>query len=187
MKIKFKSQPYQSAAVQAVVDCFAGQAPAHGGVRYRLDLGTQLVAPASPQTALALEDAPAIVEQDFAFRNADITLTPNALLDNIQKVQRKQNLPISPKLASNKVCAVNLDIEMETGTGKTYCYIKTMFDLHEAYGWSKFIVVVPSIAIREGVTKSLQIMADRPEGGIDVDDCGRISTAVSAVLVIRFR
>jgi len=160
MKIKFKTQAYQSAAVQAVVDCFAGQAPAHGGVRYRLDPGLQQALPASPQTALALEDAPAVPDQDAAFRNADITLTTAQLKDNIQKVQRLQNLPVSTQLVSTKVCAVNLDIEMETGTGKTYCYIKTMFDLHEAYGWSKFIVVVPSIAIREGVTKSLQIMAD---------------------------
>ena len=160
MKIKFKSQSYQSAAVKAVVDCFAGQATAHGGIRYRLDPGLQQAKSASPQATLALEDATMVADQDAAFRNADITLTPLELLSNIQKVQRKQNLPVSPNLASNKVCAVNLDIEMETGTGKTYCYIKTMFDLHEAYGWSKFIVVVPSIAIREGVSKSLQIMAD---------------------------
>jgi type III restriction enzyme len=160
MKIKFKTQAYQLAAVQAVVDCFVGQAPAHGGVRYRLDPGLQQALPASPQTALALEDAPAVPDQDAAFRNADITLTTAQLKDNIQKVQRLQNLPVSTQLVSTKVCAVNLDIEMETGTGKTYCYIKTMFDLHEAYGWSKFLVVVPSIAIREGVTKSLQIMAD---------------------------
>jgi len=160
MKIKFKTQAYQSAAVQAVVDCFAGQAPAHGGVRYGLDPGLQQALPASPQTALALEDAPAVPDEDAAFRNADITLTTTQLKSNIQKVQRLQNLPVSTQLVSTKVCAVNLDIEMETGTGKTYCYIKTMFDLHEAYGWSKFIVVVPSIAIREGVTKSLQIMAD---------------------------
>lgn len=160
MKIKFKTQAYQSAAVHAVVDCFAGQAPAHGGVRYRLDPGLQQALPASPQTALALEDAPAVPDEDAAFRNADITLTTTQLKSNIQKVQRLQNLPVSTQLVSTKVCGVNLDIEMETGTGKTYCYIKTMFDLHEAYGWSKFIVVVPSIAIREGVTKSLQIMAD---------------------------
>jgi type III restriction enzyme len=160
MKIKFKTQAYQSAAVQAVVDCFAGQATAHGGVRYRLDPGLQQALPASPQTALALEDAPAVPDQDAAFRNADITLTTTQLKSNIQKVQRLQNLPVSTQLANTKVCAVNLDIEMETGTGKTYCYIKTMFDLHAAYGWSKFIVVVPSIAIREGVTKSLQIMAE---------------------------
>lgn len=160
MKIKFKTQAYQSAAVQAVVDCFVGQAPAHGGVRYRLDPGAGRPTPSSPQGALALEDAPAAESQEAAFRNGDITLTPDQLLGNIQKVQRLQNLPVSPRLVSTKVCGVNLDIEMETGTGKTYCYIKTMFDLHEAYGWSKFIVVVPSIAIREGVTKSLQIMAD---------------------------
>jgi type III restriction enzyme len=164
MKIKFKTQAYQSAAVQAVVDCFAGQAPAHGGVRYRLDPGVQQAMAAGPQAALALEDAPAVPDQDAAqdaaFRNADITLTTAQLKDNIQRVQRLQNLPVSTQLVSTKVCAVNLDIEMETGTGKTYCYIKTMFDLHEVYGWSKFIVVVPSIAIREGVSKSLKIMAD---------------------------
>ncbi len=160
MKIKFKTQAYQSAAVQAVVDCFAGQAPAHGGVRYRLDPGAGQSAPSGPQVALPLEDAPSVHDQEAAFRNGDITLTTDQLLGNVQKVQRQQNLPVSPRLVSTKVCGVNLDIEMETGTGKTYCYIKTMFDLHEAYGWSKFIVVVPSIAIREGVTKSLQIMAD---------------------------
>ena len=160
MKIKFKTQAYQSAAVQAVVDCFAGQATAHGGVRYRLDPGTGQQTPSSPQAALALEDTPTTDEQEAAFRNSHITLTSGQLLDNIQKVQRHQNLPVSPRLVSTKVCGINLDVEMETGTGKTYCYIKTMFDLHEAYGWSKFIVVVPSIAIREGVTKSLEIMAD---------------------------
>ncbi len=160
MKIKFKTQAYQSTAVKAVVDCFAGQAPAHGGVRYRLDPGTGQPTPSSPQGALALENAPTTDERDAAFRNGNITLTTDQLLGNIQKVQRQQNLTVSPRLVSTKVCGVNLDIEMETGTGKTYCYIKTMFDLHEAYGWSKFLVVVPSIAIREGVTKSLQIMAD---------------------------
>jgi type III restriction enzyme len=160
MKIKFKTQAYQSAAVQAVVDCFAGQVTAHGGVRYRLDPGAGRPTPSSPQGALALEDAPTADSQEAAFRNGEITLTTDELLANLQKVQRQQNLPVSPRLVSTKVCGVNLDIEMETGTGKTYCYIKTMFDLHEAYGWSKFIVVVPSIAIREGVTKSLQIMAD---------------------------
>ena len=133
--------------MKAVVDCFAGQAPAHGGIRFRLDQGWQQALPASPQTALALEDAPAVPDQDAAFRNADITLTTAQLKDNIQKVQRLQNLPVSTQLVSTNVCAVNLDIEMETGTGKTYCYIKTMFDLHEAYGWSKFIVVVPNLVV----------------------------------------
>jgi type III restriction enzyme len=67
---------------------------------------------------------------------------------------------LSSALASTKVCPINLDIEMETGTGKTYCYIKSMFEMHQRYGWSKFIIVVPSIAIREGVKKSFQITAE---------------------------
>ena len=159
MKLKFKTQPYQTAAVQAVVDCFKGQAPQHGGVRYRLDPGVKKAASASPQSALDLE-AEAVADQEAAFRNADVTLSESVLLDNIQQVQRLQNLPVSAELVKTKVSKLNLDIEMETGTGKTYCYIKTIFELNKQYGWSKFIIVVPSIAIREGVAKSLEITAD---------------------------
>ncbi len=162
MKLKFKMQAYQTAAVQAVVDCFKGQVPHHGGVRYRLDPGSQNAAPASPQAALALDTASleAVAEKEAAFRNADITLSEAALLDNIRAVQQGQNLPVSDALVKTKVAKVNLDIEMETGTGKTYCYIKTIFELNKQYGWSKFIIVVPSIAIREGVAKSLEITAE---------------------------
>lgn len=163
MKLKFKTQAYQTAAVQAVVDCFKGQVPQRGGIRYRLDPGTRKAAPASPQGALALEAAPeaaAAAEQEAAFRNADLTLSELALLDNIHAVQRAQNLLLSDALVKTKVAKVNLDIEMETGTGKTYCYIKTIFELNKLYGWSKFIIVVPSIAIREGVAKSLDITAE---------------------------
>ncbi len=159
MKLKFKTQPYQTAAVQAVVDCFKGQTPQHSGVRYRLDPGVKKAAPASPQSALDFE-AEAVADQEAAFRNADVTLSEAALLDNIQQVQRLQNLPVSAELVKTKVSKLNLDIEMETGTGKTYCYIKTIFELNKQYGWSKFIIVVPSIAIREGVAKSLEITAD---------------------------
>ena len=162
MKLKFKTQVYQTAAVQAVVDCFKRQVPHHGGIRYRLDPGSQKAAPESPQAALALEAASseAAAEKEAAFRNADFTLSETALLDNIQAVQRGQNLPLSDTLLKTKVAKVNLDIEMETGTGKTYCYIKTIFELNKLYGWSKFIIVVPSIAIREGVAKSLDITAE---------------------------
>lgn len=159
MKLKFKTQPYQTAAVQVVVDCFKGQTPQHGGVRYRLDPGVKKTAPASPQSALDLE-AEAAADQEAAFRNADVTLSESDLLENIQHVQRLQNLPVSPELVKTKVSKLNLDIEMETGTGKTYCYIKTIFELNKQYGWSKFIIVVPSTAIREGVAKSLEITAD---------------------------
>ena len=150
MKIKFKKQAFQTAAVEAVADCFAGQ-PADGGLRYRMDPGKEQ---ASPQKRAA------VVDEFEGFRNAAIALPPDALLKNIQAVQRHQNIPLSETLVSNKVCAVNLDVEMETGTGKTYCYIKTMFELNARYGWSKFIVVVPSIAIREGAQKSFEITSD---------------------------
>lgn len=180
MKLKFKTQAYQTAAVQVVVDCFSGQ-PNQSGVRYRMDPGVRAEpTPASPQPALFEEEAdPA--EQDAAFRNADIVLPDEQLLENIQHVQRQQNLPVTSALddfftLNNKgsqvpvktkykklaedISYVHLDVEMETGTGKTYCYIKSIFELNKQYGWSKFIIVVPSIAIREGVAKSLEITAE---------------------------
>ena len=161
MKFKFKTQAYQTTAVQAVVDCFKGQIPHQGGIRYRLDPGIQKAVPASPQASLALEaGSETTVEKEAAFRNADLTLSELALLDNIHAVQRAQNLILSDTLVKTKMTEVNLDIEMETGTGKTYCYIKTIFELNKQYGWSKFIIVVPSIAIREGVAKSLEITAE---------------------------
>ena len=163
MKLKFKTQAYQLAAVQAVVDCFKGQTVAHGGIRYRLDPGAKPARTISPQAVLPLDPvgaADAAADIEAAFRNADITVPEAVLLENIQQVQRQQNLPQSTALVKTKVTKVNLDIEMETGTGKTYCYIRTIFELNQRYGWSKFIIVVPSIAIREGVAKSLEITAE---------------------------
>jgi len=148
MKLKFKTQAYQTAAVQAVVDCFKGQPPASSeAISYRIDPGNT-----KAKTGSLFSDA--------GFKNADLVLSDAALLDNIQQVQRQQNLPVSDALAKIKIARVNLDVEMETGTGKTYCYIKTIFELNKLYGWSKFIIVVPSIAIREGVAKSLEITAE---------------------------
>lgn len=161
MKLKFKQQPYQTHAVDAFADCFAGQ-PKASGVSYRIDPGANPVKPVTPQQ-IDLYGTPSAAEATEAgFKNAELALSPTQLLENIQAVQRRQNLPLSPALArDNKTgCPINLDIEMETGTGKTYCYIKSMFELNKRYGWSKFIVVVPSIAIREGVYKSLQITAE---------------------------
>ena len=151
MKIKFKTQAYQTAAVQAVVDCFKGQplAPPEA-MCYRID----------PGTAAKGQTIGSTVSSDAGFKNADLMLSDSDLLDNIHSVQRAQNLTSSDALVKTKVAKVNLDVEMETGTGKTYCYIKTIFELNQRYGWSKFIIVVPSIAIREGVAKSLQITAE---------------------------
>jgi type III restriction enzyme len=151
MKLKFKTQPYQTATVQAVVDCFKGQPPATTeAISYRIDPGAIKKGSTIGSTA----------DDGSGFKNADLKLTDIALLENITQVQHQQNLPQSTELVKNKVSRVNLDIEMETGTGKTYCYIKTIFELNKQYGWSKFIIVVPSIAIREGVAKSLEITAE---------------------------
>lgn len=86
-------------------------------------------------------------------------LDKKQLLDNIRDIQIRNQITPSTALASGHGI-VNLDVEMETGTGKTYVYIKTMFDLNRCYGWSKFIIVVPSIAIREGVAKSFSMLED---------------------------
>ncbi|MBX3265483.1 MAG: DEAD/DEAH box helicase family protein [Acidobacteria bacterium] len=153
MKLKFKIQEYQTDAVNAVVDCFAGQ-PNTVGVQYRVDPGRST----ESRPILAVQPD----EEIAGFANEDFRITPHRILQNIQEVQRRQNLPVSTHLVNDTKtgCAFNLDIEMETGTGKTYCYIKTMFELNRQYGWSKFIVVVPSIAIREGVHKSFEIMKE---------------------------
>ncbi len=164
MKLRFKVQPYQTNAVNDVVDCFAGQ-PMITTLAYRIDPGS------NGQANLF----------DEGFKNADLALTELQILKNIQNIQRRQNLPVSqaisefttfdsknarvPVKTSYKKAAlaasrIHLDVEMETGTGKTYCYIKTMFEMNKRYGWCKFIVIVPSIAIREGVYKSLQITAE---------------------------
>lgn len=150
MKLKFKVQQYQSNAVNAVVDCFAGQ-PNTEGLKYRIDPGTYKHKHGQQGMQVSMQDG---------FKNADLVLTEADLLKNIQQVQRGQLLPESTRLVKTPVSNINLDIEMETGTGKTYCYIKSAFELNKRYGWSKFIIVVPSIAIREGVYKSLQITAD---------------------------
>jgi type III restriction enzyme len=149
MKLKFKKQSFQSDAVRAVVDCFAGQ-PKSRGFKYSIDPG---------RTAEGTSGTLPGMEGD-GFANSRVAIPNKKILENLQEVQRSQNLPISLELKGSAVCDLNLDVEMETGTGKTYCYIKTMFELNKLYGWGKFIVVVPSIAIREGVLKSFEIMSE---------------------------
>lgn len=153
MKLKFKVQPYQTNAVESVVDCFAGQVNT-SGIVYRIDPGVnkKLLVQGSTLPGMDIEQT--------GFRNNAIQLTDTQLLANIHAVQRRQNLPLSDRLVESRPCKINLDIEMETGTGKTYCYIKTVFEMNKRYGWTKFIVVTPSIAIREGVLKSLEITAE---------------------------
>ena len=149
MKFKFKVQDYQTEAADSIVKVFNGQ-PKHGLFKYRRDLGKQ-----KAQPTLLEHDA----EFEIGFRNAEVELSKEQLLKNIRVVQTTNNIKNSPKIEAG-LGLVSLDVEMETGTGKTYVYIKTMFELYKAYGWSKFIVVVPSIAIREGVKKSFEITQD---------------------------
>ncbi|MBF1801995.1 type III restriction-modification system endonuclease [Alloalcanivorax profundimaris] len=157
MKLKFKTQEYQTRAVEALADCFAGQ-PFSSGIRYRIDPGEAAALSQPMQRDLYASPDP----DGAGFKNAALELTELDLLNNIRAVQRRQNLPLSDGLKKDDKtgCLYNLDVEMETGTGKTYVYLKSMFELKQRYGWSKFIVVVPSIAIREGVYKSLRITAD---------------------------
>lgn len=148
MKLQFKKQEYQTKAVDAVVDVFEGQ-PKSIGDTYRIDPGRWRQGQERMETGSGL-------------RNTEIQLPAEQLLDNVNKVQRSRNLPESQELTDSKAAphAPNLDIEMETGTGKTYVYIKTIMELHKRYGWSKYIIVVPSIAIREGVKKTFDVTAN---------------------------
>lgn len=170
MKIQFKVQPYQTAAVEAVLECFTGQ-PYQDAFSYKIDPGT--VKATHPAQQTMHYDQSEFSTAEHGFRNQDIRLTTKELLDNIQALQKQQNLFQSARIdgytdmtgkampSSYKPgAALNIDVEMETGTGKTYCYIKTIFEMNKQFGWSKFIIMVPSIAIREGVQKSLQMTAE---------------------------
>ena len=156
MKFKFKIQQYQTEAVEQTVNVFAGQ-PSKDNAQYRRDLGRR-----KGKQAKAFDvDSGEVYEEEVGWRNSDVELTGQQLLDNIHQQQVAGDIPLSPTLSQPVgLGACSLDIEMETGTGKTYVYIKTMFELNKRYGWSKFIVVVPSIAIREGVYKSFTMLDD---------------------------
>lgn len=149
MKIKFKHQQFQLDAVKSIMDCFVGQPNELS--RFTLDRGRR-----QKPEQMVMDDLANAEQANIGFKNNAIQLIDQEILKNIQTVQRKNGLKISEKLEGK----YNLTIEMETGTGKTYTYIRTMFELYQKYGWSKFIVVVPSIAIREGVLKTFQITED---------------------------
>ena len=141
MKLQYKQQRFQADAAKAVVDVFAGQPYLTSS--YMIDYGSS----AAGQTVKGFDEF-------VGWRNEPIVpeLSSETILKNLQNVQKANQLNISDHLEGK----YNLTIEMETGVGKTYTYIKTMYELNRAYGWSKFIIVVPSIAIREGVYKTFQ-------------------------------
>ena len=138
MKLQFRHQPFQAEAAKAVCDVFTGQPFNHSS--YMID-------PGKGQISLSQE-------QDFTgFNNAPVVVDDSKVLEHIRSLQRQGGIKPSDSLEGR----FNLTIEMETGVGKTYTYIKTMYELNKRYGWSKFIIVVPSVAIREGVYKSFQM------------------------------
>lgn len=153
MKFQFKIQQYQTDAVDAVVKVFNGQG-FHDKINYIRDLGNT-EQNLSSQVSFDENE----IMDDTGYKNELVELSDEQLLQNIQNLQSQNNIKLSPSLVKD-LGRCSLDIEMETGTDKTYVYIKTMFELNKKYGWSKFIVVVPSIAIREGVKKSFEITAD---------------------------
>lgn len=155
MKLQFKKQQYQTDAVESTVDIFNGQ-PNQGLLDYKMDHGKMYVI----SNGKRIEQTDFVVnENDTGYKNGEIVLSEDKLLKNIHQIQTQNNIHLSNEVIK-RLGACQLDIEMETGTGKTYVYIKTMFELNKRYGWTKFIVVVPSIAIREGVKKSFDITQD---------------------------
>ncbi len=155
MKFNFKIQQYQTDAVEAVARVFNGQGN-YEKVSYRRDLGKQKE---TEQIQWNMDVDAEEADGDIGYKNELVELSDEQLLQNIHQLQNENNIKLSPSLVKD-LGKCSLDIEMETGTGKTYVYIKTMFELNKRYGWSKFIVVVPSIAIREGVKKSFEITSD---------------------------
>lgn len=140
LTIKFKNQQFQTDAARAVTDVFRGQRN-QAMVEFTQDMGT---------------DSGGFFDV-VGFRNQPLTVPTDTLLENIRAIQMPAQLKPSETI---DVKDLRLTIEMETGTGKTYTYIKTMFELNKLYGWSKFIIVVPSVAIREGVKRSFEIMSE---------------------------
>ena len=167
MKFNFKIQKYQTQAVDAIVKCFEGQQFADK-VQYLRDKGIMPQVQKIEIAQNALFDEAALVasnpydnfgeeleQADNGYRNADLILGEKELLENIHKIQ-DTNFIIRTNEVKRTAGVPSFDIEMETGTGKTYVYTKTMYELNKTYGWSKFIIVVPSVAIREGIYKSLE-------------------------------
>lgn len=156
MKLQFKEQGFQIQAVDAVVKCFEGQAMKTN--HFTLERNDEILRKAK-QAAKGIALLDFEVEELIGYRNTPIQITESQILENILAVQREHYLIENQKIDQVKGANIgyNFTIEMETGTGKTYTYIRTMYELHKHYGWSKFIIIVPSIAIREGVYKTFEL------------------------------
>lgn len=153
MKLRFKNQAFQAEAAKAICDVFSGQPKITP--TYLIDKGLSQ----KDFRQIKIGDG-VLVDEDYidfnGYKNSEIRIPDTDILNNLQKIQRELQIEPSAKLEGT----YNLSVEMETGVGKTYTYIKTMYELNKRYGFTKFIVVVPSVAIREGVYKSFQLTED---------------------------
>jgi type III restriction enzyme len=143
MKLRYKHQRFQTEAALAVANAFTGQPKSDGLSDHIVDQGVN-------QNLFVVK----------GFGNKNVILAPEAVCENVRAIQTEQGLKPVEQLQQLQGVGTALTIEMETGTGKTYTYIKTMYELNARYGWTKFVVVVPSIAIREGVLKSFESMQE---------------------------
>lgn len=143
MKLRYKHQRFQTEAALAVAHAFTGQPKSDGQSDHIVDQGVN-------QNLFVVK----------GFGNKNVILAPEAVCENVRAIQTEQGLKPVEQLQQLQGVGTALTIEMETGTGKTYTYIKTMYELNARYGWTKFVVVVPSIAIREGVLKSFESMQE---------------------------
>ena len=143
MKLRYKHQRFQTEAALAVANAFTGQPKSDGQSDHIVDQGVN-------QNLFVVK----------GFGNKNVILAPEAVCENVRAIQTERGLKPVEQLQQLQGVGTALTIEMETGTGKTYTYIKTMYELNARYGWTKFVVVVPSIAIREGVLKSFESMQE---------------------------
>lgn len=164
MKFTFKIQQYQTVAVNSVVNVFKGQVRPAKDNSYLFDQGVTLPVQVDDKKGSnlfqkELDEQEAQQDILLGYANAPLQLEKKQLLENIKIIQSNNNITPSTELVNGQG-KCSLDIEMEIGTGKTYVYIKTMFELNKQYGWNKFIIIVPSVAIREGVKKSFEVMQE---------------------------
>ncbi|OLT25696.1 restriction endonuclease [Kytococcus sp. CUA-901] len=147
------SQPYQLDAIASVVDLFDGQPK--DAEKLVTTLRGAAVLPDSDKAALDID-----LTQEVGAVGNSLVLDRDLILANLQRVQDRNGLEVVPSLAGD---ALDFDIEMETGTGKTYVYLRTIFDLAVRYNFTKFVILVPSVAIREGVSTSIRLMREHFE------------------------
>ncbi|MBW1897605.1 MAG: DEAD/DEAH box helicase family protein, partial [Deltaproteobacteria bacterium] len=152
MKLKFDANlEYQLDAIQAVTDLFEGSTPAQNGFEISFN----------PQDGSLFNELGV---------NNRLSIDNNQILKNLHVIQERNDVSKSKALIENNenpYTFPNFSVEMETGTGKTYVYLRTLFELNRKYGFKKFIIVVPSIAIREGVLSSINLMRDHFKGLYD--------------------